>query len=59
MLQSILTDFEPGKGLKDAYMTVMEDEHEEEVMSNRIKLRKYLQELSYYQNQSAQVSTLT
>lgn len=40
-------------------MTVMEDEHEEEVMSNRIKLRKYLQELSYYQNQSAQVSTLT
>ena len=56
VLQQILAQFEPGKSLKDAYMAEIENESPEDMMSNRIKLRKYLQELNHFHNQAAQAN---
>jgi disulfide oxidoreductase YuzD len=46
ILMRILARFKDGKDFKSQYMNIVEDyEKEEEIMMNRIKLRKYLREL--------------
>lgn len=46
ILMRILARFGDDKDFKSRYMRVVEDfEKEEDVMNNRIKLRKYLREL--------------
>lgn len=46
ILMRILARFNDGKEFKHAYMAKVEDfETEQEILPNRIKLRKYLREL--------------
>jgi hypothetical protein len=58
ILLRVLARVKEGAALKDAYCLRVSDTHtldgdeletEDEVLLNRLKLRRYLQELSYYQ----------
>ena len=53
----ILARFADGKEFKKAYMGIVEDfETKEEIMSNRIKVRKYLRELVINQKRVLEAS---
>jgi hypothetical protein len=46
ILMRILARFNDGRNFKQAYMGIVDDyEKEDEIMSNRLKLRRYLREL--------------
>lgn len=53
VLQSILENFKPGISLKDAYITMHTSEKEtEQMLQNRLRLRKYLRELNSYSSRA-------